>query len=297
MKVAITGASGLVGEVAIRRFMERGDEVIAIGRSLDKLQALFANNVTCYESDYSREGLGAAFKGVDAIVHLAARRIAPFSEGYRPFAQANVQATENLVLAACDNGVDRLCQASSISVYSLQNNTVPFSESEPPVPMSLYGISKLACEHVATIYARRFPIRITSLRISRILGHDRTGQSYMLMRFMQQAKQKETIHLWGEGIGAHDTIYVKDVVGAIEQALKPDAPTGAYNIGGGRAFSHREILQTINEVFGNRDNLAFDTSKQEDTSVFIMDCARAEVELAWRRQWPLREAFEDLKDF
>jgi len=142
--VAITGATGLVGRVAVHRFTQRGDEVVAIGRSLDTLQGLFGDQAVCVESDYSRGSLRNAFKGVDVVIHLAARRIAPSSEGFRPFFEANVQTTESVILAACDNGVSRLCQASSISVYSLSNK-VPFAESEPPVPLSLYGVSKLTC--------------------------------------------------------------------------------------------------------------------------------------------------------
>ena len=205
MRVVVTGASGLVGRVAVHSFIERGDEVVAVGRDVDVLEDVFRGRVVCFASDYSRSSWRDCFAGVDAVVHLAARRIAPPSEGFSPFFEANVQTTENVILAACDSGVSEYCQASSISVYSL-SNTVPFTETRPPVPLNLYGLSKLMCEHMATLHAHRFPIRVTSLRISRVLGSDdRTGTGFMLTSFIQRAINRQPLCVWGKGIGARDT--------------------------------------------------------------------------------------------
>jgi nucleoside-diphosphate-sugar epimerase len=294
VRIAVTGATGMVGRVVLQRFADRGDEVIAVGRDLRRLQESVMGRAACIESDYSRSSLKQAFQGVDVVVHLAARRVAPLSEGIRPFWKANVLSTENVVLAACDNHVDRLCQASSISVYS-QANPIPFSEDQAPVPETLYGIAKLACEHLAFVYAQNHPIRITSLRISRILGEDRTASDRMLMSFVRKARAKHPLEIWGEGIGARDTIYVKDVVAAIDRAIAPGAPAGSFNIGSGKAFSNREIAECVNDVFDNRGHLAFVPSREEDKSISYMDCARAEEQLHWQRQWTLRTALEDMK--
>jgi len=299
MRVVVTGATGLVGQAVVRRFSDRGDRVVAVGRDLGRLQECFGEpdgipHVVYCASDYGRESLEEAFAGADAVIHLAARRIAPPAEGLAAFWTANVVATENVVRAACSCGVATLCQASSISVYSLANR-IPFSESEPPLPMSFYGISKLAGEHLAALLARQAPIRITSLRISRILGHDLTGDGYMLMNFIRLACEGRPLQVWGEGAGARDTVYVGDVVGAIEAALAPGAPGGVYNIGGGRALSNREIAETVNVVYGNQGNLVLDSTKAEDRSVFYMDCSRAATDLGWSRRYTLRSALEEMK--
>lgn len=294
MRIAVTGATGMVGRVVVQSFADRGDEVIALGRDLCRLQESVIGRAVCIESDYSHSSLKQAFQGVDVVIHLAARRIAPLSEGIRPFWTANVLTTENVVLAACDNQVERLCQASSISVYS-RANPIPFSEDQVPVPETLYGITKLMCEHLAFVHAQNHPTLITSLRISRILGQDRTGSGHMLMSFVRKARAKQPLEIWGEGVGARDTIYVKDVVSAIERAIPPGAPSGTFNIGGGKAFSHREIAECVNDVFDNQGNLVFVPSREEDKIVSYMDCARAEEQLHWQRQWTLRTALEDMK--
>jgi nucleoside-diphosphate-sugar epimerase len=86
-------------------------------------------------------------------------------------------------------------------------------------------------------------------------------------------------------------------VGAIEKAIEFGAPGGVFNIGGGRSFSVREIAETMNDVFDNSGNLVFDTSKEEEKSIFFMDCSRAESQLNWKRQWTLRTGLEDMKRF
>jgi nucleoside-diphosphate-sugar epimerase len=117
----------------------------------------------------------------------------------------------------------------------------------------------------------------------------------MLMNFIQRARRKQPLHVWGEGVGARDTVYVKDVVGAIDKAIEPDAPCGVFNIGGGRAFSHREVAEMVNKVFNNSGNIVFDTSREEDMSCFFMDCSRAESGLNWQREWSLRKGLQEMK--
>jgi UDP-glucose 4-epimerase len=218
------------------------------------------------------------------------------SFGYQAFFESNVKVTENVIRAAYQAGVQVICQASSISVYSLEN-TMPFRENENPKPSGFYGASKCSCEHLANIYSKKYSLKISSLRIARVLGFDnKSGGDFMLMNFIKLAKSKKPLSLWGEGKGARDTIYVEDVVAAFERAIAPDSPDEIYNIGAGKAYSHREIAETINEVFDNTGNLIFDSSKEEDTSIFYMDCSKAERLLGWRRKWSLSMALEDLKE-
>ena len=296
MRIAITGATGMVGQACIDRFVTRGDDVVALLRKPSGQMGNATKRISIHVTDYSRSDLRLALRGIEAIVHLGAMR--PNAEadaiGYRPYFEANVQTTENLLCAALDEGVKTFCLASSISVYSLYNQ-VPYQEKDNPFPLSLYGASKLACEHLVGLYARQGPLRWVSLRIAQILGPDKSRSEAMLMRFMTQARKKEKLTLWGTGAGARDAVYIKDVVAAFEVALDQGSPSGIFNIGGGRAFSNREIAETINEVFDNEGNFTIDASRPEDTSVFYMDGSRAETELGWRRQWDLRSGFEDMQ--
>lgn len=296
MRIAITGATGMVGQACTERFVSRGDEVVSLARKFGGRMATAKARIGTWFTDYSADDLRRALRGIDAIVHLGGMRPSPQAdaEGYTPYFDANVRSTENLLRAAIDEGVKTFCLASSISVYSLEND-VPYREKQRPCPASFYGASKLSCEHLAGLYARQDTLRWVSLRMARILGHDETQREAMLMRFMALARNKQKLVLWGSGSGARDTVYIRDVVSAFERALDQGSASGVFNIGGGRAYSNREIAETINEVFDNVGNLAVDAARKEDTSVFYMDCSRAEAELGWRRQWDVREGLEDMQ--
>lgn len=296
MKIVVTGATGMVGKACIRRFIKRGDEVVALARRpfvwTGEPDVWLTNRTT----DYSRDDLRRALHGVEAIVHLAAMRPNAQADaiGYRPYFEANVQTTENLLLAAGDEGITKCCLASSISVYS-EHNRMPYREADCPWPSSYYGVSKVACEHLALLYASRSAMKVVALRIAQILGNDDTYKNKMLMQFIALARRKQYLTLWGEGADARDTVYLNDVVSAFVLALDHDVSSGVFNIGGGRAFSNREVAETINEVFDNVGHLTFDRSRAEENRYFFMDCSKAEQELGWRRQWTLRTALQDMR--
>lgn len=295
MKIAVTGAGGFIGRYVVERLAQRGDWVLAI----DCVPILYwegGNKIQFQQSNLDdRDALRWLFRGLDAVVHLAAKRggLSYDIAGFRPFFEANVQVAENVLLCAAEAGVPRICQASSIAVYS-SDNQVPYTETQPPVPRSLYGLSKLVCEHLATLLMRRFPIQVISLRLAQVFGiGEREG--LVLVDFVRQARQKETLRVWGQGKSARDMVYVKDVVGAIERALEPDSPGGVFNIGGGRAYSILEIAETVNRVFDNEGHLVLDPSKEERDENFFMDCSLAESVLGWKRLWTLESGLEDMR--
>lgn len=294
MKIAVTGATGMLGKACIEYFSKSGHEVLALARR-KFTNPVHQENVTSHVTDYSKSDLRYALQGVDSVVHLAAMRPNPQadSQGYRSYFEANVKTTENLLFAAGESGCGSISLASSISVYSAWNR-VPYREADYPYPLNLYGASKLACEHLLYLYSKRWSTRWTSLRIAQIIGLE-TSRDKMVMRFLDLARRKEPLPLWGKGVGARDAVYVKDVVAAIECTLDNQGISGVYNIGGGRAFSHHEVAETINATFDNVGNITFLSSQPEDTSFYFMECQRAQSELGWQRRWNLSSAFKDLR--
>lgn len=295
MKIIITGATGLVGRAVINQLLLRDHEIYVLGRDYPKLKQTFPAQVTCIQTEYALAHLIDVFKNSQAVIHLAARRVAPAIEGFLPFYESNIRVTEAVMEAAGQAGVPFVCQASSMSVYSA-SNSVPCSETEPPLPVSLYGISKLACEHIGNLAQRKFPMRVASLRISAVLGYgDSAGEGFMLARFIQQARKKETLTIYGEGVGARDMIYVRDVAVAFEQVLNSGKVSGVYNIGGKYPLSVREIAETINQVFDNVGNIHYDTSKPEDKRFMYMDCSRATRDFGWNPTWKLAQGLEEMR--
>lgn len=296
MKIAITGANGFVGRSTIQYFFERGDAVAAVTWIHDPLKLTFDSQVRLYESDFSREDLRNAFRGMDAVIHLAGLRPTPKADaiGITAYFDGNVRTTEAVIIAAGEEGVGRVVQASSIAAYFPGQNQLPYNEAQAPVPLSLYGISKVACENLGHVYERRYTTRVVSLRFAQIYGPgEREG--LMMMKFIQQACNKLPQVIVGEGKIFRDYIYLKDIISAMASSVEPGKPSGVFNIGGGRGYTVREVAEMVNTVFENEGNIKFDLTQPETGASYFMDSTKAEKELGWKSQWTLRAGLEDLK--
>jgi UDP-glucose 4-epimerase len=296
MRLAVTGASGLLGRATVPLLAQEGHEVVALGRDLARLEERVGAWAECRAPADWEGGLAAALHGCQAVVHLAARRVAPAESGLVPFLEPNLALTERVLAAAAAAGARVACLASSISVYSAANQ-VPFDESQEPVPSSDYGLSKLGGEHLGRIWGAVEGRRAVSLRLASLLGAgDEVAADRMVATFLRRARRGEPLMLWGEGGGGRDLLYVRDAARAISAALAAGAPGGVLNIGSGRPRTFREVAETVNAVFSNPGGLWFDPSRQEDRTVAYMDCRRAAEQMGWSPRWDLRSALEDLRD-
>ncbi|OUQ67903.1 hypothetical protein B5E53_07870 [Eubacterium sp. An11] len=250
MKVAVTGATGLVGRKAVDCLKNGGFEVVPLTRNVKEGYV---------STDYGVESLTAIFKDVDAVVHLAARR-----EGncrtYEDF-QSNENLTENILLAMKNSDkCNRIIYMSSISVYSGEKD-LPWDEEVLPKPKGFYGLSKLVCEHLCGIY-QRFGINYTILRCAHILGIEEKG--YMLSKFMSGAYNHKQICVIGKSVAKREFIYVKDVANAIAWALTSNESINqTFNLGYGKGYTNLQIAVLINQAFGNEGNLQYKSDVSE----------------------------------
>ena len=208
MRVAVTGAAGLVGRKTVEVLKRAGWEVLPLSR---------AARPGYLTTDYTVNSLAAIFADADAVVHLAAER------GGEGCLHQNQQLTENVLLAMQQSDrCRRIVYLSSISVYSGEE-TLPWSEQTLPRPEGEYGLSKLAGEHLCAIY-QKAGIRYTVLRCAHILGIEDRG--YMLSRFFDGAFRRQTICVTGKSVARREFIYVKDAAGGILWALGSEESVG-----------------------------------------------------------------------
>lgn len=296
MRIALTGASGMLGGACLRHLATRGDQVVALGRGDGAAHAPMPPGFARRTTDYSLADLQPLLRDVEAVIHLGALRANAEADrsGCWPYFEANVRSTENLLIAARANRVRSFCLASSIAVYG-RDHPRPWHESDLPAPQSPYGVSKLACEHLVALHGEQADMRVVALRMAQIIGDDRRRRQGMLLQFIARAHHQQSLPLWGSGAAARDLVYVEDVVSAVVLALDDERAGGIYNIGGERAFSNIEVAQTINEVFGNPAGLVLDATRPDEAGSQFMNCERARRQLGWKRQWDLRAALEDLR--
>ncbi|MEH6663757.1 MAG: NAD-dependent epimerase/dehydratase family protein [Brevundimonas sp.] len=293
MKVAVTGASGFIGGYLVPALADAGHEVVALGRDAGGLTPLAGDGVRAHATDYSATDLAEALKGVDAVVHLAGRRSRREDDPltFRPFAETNLNLLETLVFAARDAGVSSLVQASTIAVYS-GANAVPYAETDLPVPLNPYGLSKLTSEQLLTLWGGKTGMRTTSLRLAATYGHGERI-SAVLMRFADAAWRGEPLTVRGNGRIGVDQIYVRDVVGAFTAALAPEAPGGVFNVGAGRVFSLMEMAEAVNVAFGNDAALRIEDPQDGPAPAPHMSIEAARMDLGWKPEWSLERALRD----
>lgn len=291
MKIAITGGTGFIGRWLLSS-IPHNYECIILGRDKNKSNYKINNRVFKYIStDYSKRNLESILSGLDAVIHLAGIRT-----GSSDFAtyMINVYISQNIFESCIKNDIKNIVFLSTISVYS-DINKYPWSEEQMVLPISFYGISKVAIENLAEYYNRTYDMNIKSLRVAQVIGYgERPG--YMLMTFINQAYLKQTLNIFGKGAGRREYIYVKDVVDAIICALKKPNKKGIYNIGTGKNISHLELAKMINEVFNNEGNYRFVNTIKEDTSVLLMDNNRASLDLGWLARWSIKEGLRDIRN-
>ncbi|MCU4974983.1 NAD(P)-dependent oxidoreductase [Halobacteria archaeon AArc-m2/3/4] len=294
MKVAVTGATGFIGQYVVKRLLSSGHTVVAIGRNETKLRETFSDEpVQLHVSDYEVESLRGGLAGADAVVHLAAKR-AGFESTITQTEvfHTNIQLTKSVFRAALTENVQNICQSSSISVYSLSQD-IPFSEEQRTMPPNMYGISKVMCENMADILRHNYDINIASLRISSVYGFGERSLG-VFMTFVERARDNKQLVVHGQGKDARDFIYVRDVACAVEAAIESNI-SGVFNIGSGKAHSIFEIATKINEIFDNSGNLKFDKSVDVEPMHHYLDCSKAAHQLDWEAKYSLTEAIKDMK--
>lgn len=294
MKIAVTGATGFVGKWLLKDFSDK-HEFIIIGRKELGTYVNIDNNKYSYVcTDYTIPSLANAFKGIDAVIHLAAQRpsINYKSEGFDVSIE-NIKMSISVIEACLINNIKNIVMASSISVYSSEN-PLPWREDMNVQPLGYYGIGKVTVENLSNFYNSKDKLNIKNLRIGRIVG---TGEreGFMLTNFINQANRKETLKLYGKGIGRREYIYVRDVANALVSAVEAENSRGIYNIGTGVNTTHKDLAEIINKVFDNEGNLELLEDKPEDTMEFLMNCEKAKNELNWKASWTLEEALQDMK--
>lgn len=295
MRIVITGAGGFIGRHLVNYLVAKEHDVVIIGRPVENLRAVFKAGVEILESDYSVKDLEKHFKGADCVVHLAAQLMERDTDPFKlsNFYKANILLVENVLLASKQSGVKKICQPSSISVYSSENK-LPFTEKDVPIASNIYGVSKLSGENLAEYFQANTDMEIIILRFARIFGiGGRAGQ--LIMDSVDKAKARDTLKIYGEGKSAVDYIYIKDVLSAIERSLAPRVPGGIYNVGSGKAYSVLEVVKTVNKVFGSVGNIDFDRTKKEDGDVKYLDVKKAKEHLNWEVSWTLEKALCDIK--
>jgi UDP-glucuronate 4-epimerase len=287
MRYVVTGAAGFIGSHLADALRERSHEVCALDCFTDFYDpALKEENVR--GRDVERVDLATAplsFAGADGVFHLAGQPGPARSfENFPLYLRQNVEAAQRVFDAAARDRV-RVVFASSSSVYG-DVDEFPTPEGALPVPLSPYGVTKLAAEHLAEALARSQGLDVVMLRYFSVFG-PRQRPDMAFARIARALAAGEPFDLYGDGSQTRSWTYVSDAVEATIAAM--DRGSGVYNVGGGAELSLREAIVGFEDLSGRRLDVREHDPARGDPGRTSADTARAEADLGWQA----RTSFED----
>ena len=259
MHALVTGAAGFIGSTLTERLIIDGHTVTAVdcltgnydrAQKRSNLQALSTlHGCRIVQADLRRCALEPLLEGVDVVFHQAGQPgvRSSWESGFSSYVHHNILVTQRLLEALRARPSTRLVFASSSSVYG-NAPAYPTSEDDLPRPQSPYGVTKLAAEHLCTLYARTWDVATVSLRYFTVYG-PRQRPDMAIHRLFEAALSGKPFPLYGDGRQVRDMTFVDDIVEAnVLAATRPVPPGSVMNVAGGSASTLIEIVRLVGEL-------------------------------------------------
>ena len=252
MRIVVTGVAGFVGSHLAEALLgrrPRGRRPRCVHRLLPRpvkernLAGLIARpDFTFHERDLRTDPLEPLLEGADAVVHLAAMPgLARSWTDVELYTTCNLLATHRLVEAILATGVPRLLHASTSSVYGTD---AVGDETAPTQPVSPYGVTKLAAEHLVLAYVRSRGLDASILRYFSMFGpRQRPDMGYHI--FIEALLDGRPITVFGDGEQSRSNTYISDCVRGTVAAIEGAATGEIYNIAGGEELTLNEAIRAI----------------------------------------------------
>lgn len=287
MRYAVTGAAGFIGSHLSEALLAAGHEVLGIDCFSDyydpQLKEENARGLEMSRADLADDVLD--FSGFDGVFHLAAQPgVRSFGEVFPLYVRNNVLASQRVFEAAVESGT-RVVYASSSSIYG-DAERFPTPEDTVPQPLSPYGITKLAGEHLARAYARGFGLDAVVVRYFNAFG-PRQRPDMAFTRIAFALAEGRPFDLYGDGEQTRGWTYVSDVVSATVAAM--ERGEGTYNVGGGAEASMREAIAILERVSGRRLELREAPAVPGDQRRTRADTSRIRADLGWEPRVSLED--------
>ena len=299
MKALVTGAAGFIGSTLSTVLTDRGDEVVGLDCFTDyydreikegNIEALRARpSFEFVEGRLQEVDLDSLLNGVTHVFHLAAQAGVRGSWGdqFRSYTSHNVDATQRLLEAVKGRPIARLVYASSSSVYG-DVAAIPMQERSVLQPVSPYGVTKLAAEHLCHLYYVNHGVPTVSLRYFTVYG-PRQRPDMAFHRFIRAALLGEGITLYGDGEQTRDFTFVADAVAATIAAGDRGRPGAVYNIGGGSRVTINQVLEMIGRITGRSLDIRRLPAEKGDMRDTFADTSLAQTELGFSPSHSLEE--------
>ncbi len=310
MHVLVTGGAGYVGSATAAYFLRAGHQVTVFDSLVKGHRDAIPAGAAFIQGDLGDPAaLDILFQagGFDAVAHFAAFIEAGESmEKPWKYFNNNVTNTHHLLAAMTCYGVDKLIFSSSAGVYASKDT--PLSEDDPFGPASVYGESKLMIEHMLRWYNQTAGLRYAALRYfnacgamldregNAVRGEDHEPETHLIPLTLQvPLGQRDAIYIYGtdydtpDGTCIRDYVHIEDLASAHVLALEAlDNGSGRmiYNLGNGRGYSVREVIDIARDVTGVDFPAVETTRRHGDGARLVASSDRIMRDLGWEPRFP-----------
>jgi UDP-glucose 4-epimerase len=296
----ITGGAGFIGSHIAETLLRQGASVrvfdnLATGRqsNLEALKRLKGPLQITHGDLRDPDAVRAASAGVEVVFHQAALASVPRSIADPVTSlEANINGTQNVLLAAREAGVRRVVYASSSSVYG-DTPTLPKQEEMLPTPMSPYAVHKLTGELLCSVFTRVYQLETVALRYFNVFGPRQDPASEyaaVIPRFLVALLKKHRPIVFGDGEQTRDFTYVDNVVQAnLLAATSPAAVGTVMNIGYGERISLNTLLRLAGELLDSSVEADYREARPGDVRDSLADISRARRLLGYDPKINVRE--------
>jgi UDP-glucose 4-epimerase len=307
LNVLVTGGAGFIGSVVTAQLVEAGNNVTVYDNLSKGKRAAVARGAELVAGDVSDQRLLSSVireRRIEAVMHFAAFIEAGESMKYpEQFFRNNTANTFGLLEVILEHRIPRFVFSSTAALYGNPERT-PIAEGDALRPTNAYGESKLLVERVLDWYHRIHGLSYASLRYFNAagatpeLGEAHDPESHLIPLILQVPLGKRTeISIFGtdyptpDGTCIRDYIHVSDLASAHLLALDALAASSKpaqliYNLGNGRGFSVREVIDVARRVTGEEIPVREVARREGDPAVLVASSDKIKRELKWEPKYP-----------
>lgn len=303
MKVLVTGGAGYIGSVAAEHLLECGDQVTVLDDLSQGHRAAVPAGADFVRGDVGDrrtvEGV-LRERGIEAVMHFASFSLVGESME-KPFKYLHGNTASGLALleTLVECGVERFILSSTANLFD-RPGRLPVDEAEPVNPGSPYGESKNFLERSLAWLERTRGLRYACLRYFNAAGataergEDHDPETHLIPLVLQTALGKrEKLVIYGDdyptrdGTCVRDYIHISDLARAHILALRAlDRGSLVYNLGNGRGFTVREVIETAREVTGREIRAEVGPRRPGDPPELVASSEKIRKELGWEPKYP-----------
>ena len=294
MRIGITGGSGFIG-THIANVLKSKYEVAIFDRLKPKIE-----DIEFIKGNIIDDSIQKAFEDCDVVIHLAAAVGVKITEEDPILTlNTNILGTKNVLEACKSNNVKKIILASSSEVYG-EPLKIPIEESDPAIPITSYGISKIAAEEYVKAYAVSFGLKYTILRFFNVYG---PGQSkdFVIPEFVSNASKNNPILIHGSGSQIRSFCHISDISNGVSLSIEK-GDNEIINIGNANEpITISELAKKIIGITNSKSSIQFvpftDSNRRRQKEIInrIPSIKKAESMLSYKPKISLNDGISMLK--